>query len=76
MVTHSARVEDLAPGKACWTAGQIWTTPNLRGWKEVINAHAIQPMEQFAYTTGKNAIDSALIIDAMDLLCAGNLVSR
>ena len=50
-----------------------WTTPNLRGWKEAINAHAIQPMQQFAYTTGKNATDSALIIDAMDLLYAGNL---
>ncbi|MDP3969257.1 MAG: NYN domain-containing protein [Nocardioides sp.] len=50
-----------------------WTTPNLRGWKEVINAHAIQPVQQFAYTTGKNATDSALIIDAMDLLYTGNL---
>jgi uncharacterized LabA/DUF88 family protein len=50
-----------------------WTTTSLRGWKEVINAHAIQPMQQFAYTTGKNATDSALIIDAMDLLYTGNL---
>ena len=50
-----------------------WTTSNLRGWKEVINDHAIQPMQQFAYTTGKNATDSALIIDAMDLLYTGNL---
>ena len=50
-----------------------WTTPQLRGWKEAINAHAIQPMQQFAYTTGKNATDSALIIDAMDLLYTGNL---
>ena len=50
-----------------------WTTPSLRGWKEVINAHAIQPMQQFAYTTGRNATDSALIIDAMDLLYTGNL---
>lgn len=50
-----------------------WTTPNLRGWKEVVNAHAIQPMQQFAYTTGKNATDSALIIDAMDLLYTGDL---
>ena len=50
-----------------------WTTPNLRGWKEAINAHAIQPMQQFAYTTGKNATDSALIIDAMDLLYTGDL---
>jgi len=50
-----------------------WTTPHLRGWKEAINAHAIQPVQQFAYTTGKNATDSALIIDAMDLLYSGNL---
>ncbi len=50
-----------------------WTTPNLRGWKEVINGHAIQPMQQFSYTTGKNSTDSALIIDAMDLLYTGNL---
>ena len=50
-----------------------WTTPNRRGWKEVVNAHAIQPIQQFAYTTGKNATDSALIIDAMDLLYTGNL---
>jgi uncharacterized LabA/DUF88 family protein len=50
-----------------------WTTPHLRGWKEAINTHAIQPMQQFAYTTGKNATDSALIIDAMDLLYTGNI---
>ena len=50
-----------------------WTTPSLRGWKEAINAHAIQPIQQFAYTTGKNSTDSALIIDAMDLLYTGNL---
>lgn len=50
-----------------------WTTPNLRGWKEAINAHAIQPVQQFSYTTGKNSTDSALIIDAMDLLYTGNL---
>jgi hypothetical protein len=50
-----------------------WTTPHLRGWKDAVNAHAIQPMQQFAYTTGKNATDSALIIDAMDLLYGGNL---
>jgi uncharacterized LabA/DUF88 family protein len=50
-----------------------WTTPNLAGWKEELLRHAIQPMQQFAYTTGKNSTDSALIIDAMDLLYAGNL---
>lgn len=45
-----------------------WTTPNLRGWKEALQNLAIQPVQQFSYTTGKNATDSALIIDAMDLL--------
>ncbi len=50
-----------------------WTTSNLNGWKEQLHAHAIAPMQQFAYTTGKNSTDSALIIDAMDLLYAGNL---
>lgn len=50
-----------------------WTTPHLRGWKEAMNAHAIQPMQQFAYTTGKNSTDSALIIDAMDLLYSGSV---
>jgi uncharacterized LabA/DUF88 family protein len=45
-----------------------WTTPNLRGWKDVLLEHAIQPIQQFRYTVGKNASDSALIIDAMDLL--------
>ena len=50
-----------------------WTTQALVGWKEELLRHAIQPMQQFAYTTGKNSTDSALIIDAMDLLYAGNL---
>src|SRR3954469_16022277 len=50
-----------------------WTTPNLRGWKDVLHKLAIQPMQQFSYTTGKNATDSSLIIDAMDLLHSGGL---
>ncbi|WP_237215717.1 NYN domain-containing protein [Falsiroseomonas oryziterrae] len=45
-----------------------WTTPNLGGWKDQLHAHAIKPMQQFAYTCGKNSTDSAMIIDAMDLL--------
>jgi len=45
-----------------------WTIPDLRGWKEVLLQHSIQPIQQFRYTTGKNATDSAMIIDAMDLL--------
>lgn len=50
-----------------------WTTPQLSGWKRSLNQHAIVPIQQFAYTTGKNATDSMLIIDAMDLLYSGNL---
>ena len=49
-----------------------WTAPNLRGWKEVLLMHSIQPIQQFAYTKGKNATDSAMVIDAMDLLYSGN----
>jgi uncharacterized LabA/DUF88 family protein len=49
-----------------------WTAPSLKGWKEVLLQHSIQPMQQFAYTKGKNATDSAMIIDAMDLLYTGN----
>ena len=45
-----------------------WTAPNLKGWKEVLLQHSIQPVQQFMYTKGKNATDSAMIIDAMDLL--------
>lgn len=45
-----------------------WTTPQLGGWKQVLLAYSIQPIQQFRYTYGKNATDSAMIIDAMDLL--------
>ena len=48
-----------------------WTLPGLKGWKEVLLQHSIQPIQQFGYTSGKNATDSALIIDAMDLLFTG-----
>jgi NYN domain/OST-HTH/LOTUS domain len=48
-----------------------WTKPNLRSWKDAASAHVIQPIQQFDNTTGKNATDSALIIDAMDLLYTG-----
>ena len=45
-----------------------FTSPSSAQWKKVLNKHAIKPVQQFAYTTGKNATDSTLIIDAMDLL--------
>ena len=50
-----------------------WTTPNMSGWKAALQEHAFQPQQQFRYTTGKNATDSALIIDAMDLLHSGRI---
>jgi len=45
-----------------------WTTSNMNSWKDILNFHAVQPVQQFRYTVGKNATDSAMIIDAMDLL--------
>ncbi|TMR26694.1 NYN domain-containing protein [Actinomadura geliboluensis] len=45
-----------------------WTGTNLRGWKEHLLDQSIQPIQQFAYTSGKNATDAAMVIDAMDLL--------
>lgn len=50
-----------------------WSTPQLKKWKEELHTHAIKPVQQFSYTKGKNATDSALIIDAMDLLHTGDL---
>lgn len=50
-----------------------WTSPQMSMWKNALQSHAIQPVQQFRYTVGKNATDSALIIDAMDLLHSGNL---
>lgn len=45
-----------------------WTKPHLSKWKELLLENAITPVQQYAYTTGKNATDSAMIIDAMDIL--------
>lgn len=45
-----------------------FTSPNSASWKKLLNKHSIKPVQQFAYTTGKNATDSTMIIDAMDLL--------
>lgn len=50
-----------------------WTKPNANGWKSVLLEHAITPIQQYSYTVGKNSSDSALIIDAMDLLYSGKL---
>jgi uncharacterized LabA/DUF88 family protein len=48
-----------------------WTGTNLKGWKDHLLAQSIQPIQQFAYTKGKNATDAAMVIDAMDLLYSG-----
>jgi uncharacterized LabA/DUF88 family protein len=50
-----------------------WTTANMNGWKDTLQTYAIQPIQQFRYTTGKNATDSAMIIDAMDILYEGSV---
>ncbi|MNF65386.1 NYN domain protein [compost metagenome] len=50
-----------------------WNSPQLAGWVEKIHPFAIRPMQQFAFTKGKNATDSAMIIDAMDLLYSKNV---
>ena len=50
-----------------------WTNTNLRSWKERLLEYAVQPIQQFSYTSGKNATDSAMIIDAMDILYSEKL---
>jgi len=50
-----------------------WKSSNLKGWEAVLHEYAIRPIQQFAYSSGKNASDMAMVIDAMDLLYAGNL---
>lgn len=50
-----------------------WTRPALSSWKSVLLNHSITPIQQYSYTTGKNATDSAMIIDAMDILYSGNV---
>jgi len=50
-----------------------WTKPNLAGWKSILLENAITPVQQYGYTTGKNSTDSAMIIDAMDILYTGKV---
>ena len=50
-----------------------WTTTNMNSWKESLHKHAIQPVQQFRYSVGKNATDSAMIIDAMDILYSNDV---
>ena len=72
--TRSSIIEGLLSEIADYGTASIkriygdWTTPQLNSWKDTLLRHSIQPIQQFAYTSGKNATDSAMIIDAMDLL--------
>jgi len=50
-----------------------WTRPTVSGWKNVLLENAITPIQQYSYTSGKNSSDSALIIDAMDILYSGKV---
>ncbi len=50
-----------------------WTTTNMNSWKDSLHKHAIQPVQQFRYSVGKNATDSAMIIDAMDILYSNDV---
>lgn len=50
-----------------------WTKPHISGWKNLLLNHAITPVQQYSYTTGKNSTDSAMIIDAMDILYSGKV---
>jgi uncharacterized LabA/DUF88 family protein len=50
-----------------------WTNPALASWKELLLEHSIVPIQQYSYTTGKNATDACLIIDAMDILYSGRV---
>src|SRR3982750_2880196 len=50
-----------------------WTKPTVSGWKTVLLENAITPIQQYSYTTGKNSSDSAMIIDAMDILYSGRV---
>ena len=67
ILTEAARYGDVT-SRRCYGD---WTNPQSKSWKEILNKHAIQPMQQFAYTVGKNATNSALIIDAMNLHYTG-----
>ncbi|MDR3275995.1 MAG: NYN domain-containing protein [Treponema sp.] len=77
--TQAAIIEGLLGEVAKYGVASVkriygdWTSTNLRSWKDKLLEHAIQPIQQFSYTTGKNATDSAMIIDAMDLLYSERL---
>ena len=75
--THPAITEALLAEVAKYGTAHVkraygdWTGTSLKGWKDELLAQSIQPIQQFAYTRGKNATDAAMVIDAMDLLYSG-----
>ncbi|HYW35812.1 MAG TPA: NYN domain-containing protein [Balneolaceae bacterium] len=75
---QASMIEDLLAEVAKYGKASVkriygdWTNPYLKNWKEILLDYSIQPIQQFGYTQGKNATDSALIIDAMDLLYTNN----
>lgn len=76
---NAAHIDDLMVEVAKYGKAGVrraygdWTSTRLGSWKSVLLTHSIQPIQQFSYTTGKNATDSAMIIDAMDLLYSARL---
>jgi hypothetical protein len=73
---HIKRVLDEISNEGTITYKRIygdWTKPVLASWKSILLEHSITPIQQYGYTTGKNSTDSAMIIDAMDILYANNV---
>lgn len=75
----AAKIEVILAEVARYGAANVrraygnWKSPNLKSWELVLHEYAIRPIQQFAYSKGKNASDMAMVIDAMDLLYARNL---
>lgn len=70
------KILDELPKDAIATYRHIfgdWTSPNLSSWKKVLLEHSFTPIQQYSYTSGKNSTDSAMIIDAMDILYANRV---
>jgi len=75
----ASKIELILPEVARYGVANVrraygnWKSPHLKAWEAVLHSYAIRPMQQFAYSSGKNASDMAMVIDAMDLLYARNL---
>jgi len=75
----SSKIDDILVEVAAFGVANVrraygdWKNPRLKGWESVLHEFAIRPIQQFAYSKGKNASDMAMVVDAMDLLYARNL---